>query len=98
MKTTEIEQQLKDKSHKEIHETLNIMFDELYKLYDKYGMTKNRFIYLKCKESYGGVPKEMSFSCLDDFKSTMIRLVKEDITDRMVEKKTKDLLDKMELI
>ena len=98
MKTTEIEEQLRVKSHKEIHETLIIMFDELYKLYDKYGMTKNRYIYLKEKESYGGKVLEMSFTSLENFKSKVLRMVKEDIADRMVEKKTKDLLDKMELI
>ena len=92
MKTTQIEEQLRDKSHKELHETFEKMFAELYRLYDKYGKSKNQYLYLKQNRI------EMSFPCLDDFQSNIFSMIKEDIADRMVEVKTKDLLDKLELL
>ena len=94
MKLEEIENQLRTKSINEINQTIDIMFSELDKLYTKYNGYKNGYKTLYIP----GSEQEIFIESLGYLKARVAQLVIDDLSKLMIQKKTKELLDKMELL
>lgn len=98
MKLEEIENQLRAKSINEINETIDIMFSELDKLYTKYNGYKNGYKTLIIPGSRGSKEQEIFVESLGYLKARVAQLVIDDLSRLMVHRKTKELLDKIELL
>jgi len=91
MKPTEIEKQIKKKCEKEIDQVVSEFIWAIEKLNSKYG--GDTFMSIKPR-------KERGMNCLEkhDLKYILRRTLQEAFVDDMLRVKTKELMDKLELL
>ena len=97
MKTTnQIEQALKDKIEIEIAEVVDVFVRKLKDLYDTYGGTS----WYKIVHKHRGYDKEQQITCLEkeNVRTILQEMIKENHGEAMLNKKSNQLLAKLEIL
>ena len=94
METTQIEKQLQIKVEREITEMVNTFLLDIRGAQKKYG--HHSFFYLEDRR--GDKNKKISTLTLEEFKTVLVKCLKNNLSEYMLKAKTKELLDKLELL